>query len=156
MRAEGIEVDEGSIQKCIEKGLSVVHRDLDGGLPEYPDGSFDYVILNQTLQQVGHLRAVLADVFRVGRRVIIAFPNFAHARVRVQVFFGGRTPVTPSLPHRWYDTPNLHFLSISDFVAYCREQGIRIERSAFLSERRPVRVLPNLRATTGSFLLARG
>lgn len=155
VKAEGIDVDEQSIHQCVAKGLSVVHKDLDTGLTEYPDRSFDYVVLNQSLQRVMHLEVVLNDALRVGTRVIVGFPNFAHYRARLQLFFGGKTPVTPSLPHKWYDTPNLHFLSVSDFIEYCREKGIRVERSAFFSTGKGVRLLPNLLALTGSFLISR-
>ncbi|HLB67319.1 MAG TPA: methionine biosynthesis protein MetW [Thermoplasmata archaeon] len=155
VRAEGIDINEQSIHRCVAKGLSVLHRDIDQGLADYPDESSDYVILNQSLQQVTQLEAVLADALRVGKKVIVGFPNFTHYKARLQIFFGGRTPVTPSLPYKWYDTPNLHFLSISDFVDYCREKGIRIEKSASFSNGRAVRSFPNLFALIGLFLISK-
>lgn len=155
VKAEGIDINEQSIHRCVAKGLSVLHKDIDNGLVEYPDESFDYVILNQSLQQVTHLEAVLADALRVGKKVIVGFPNFTHYKARLQLFFGGKTPVTPSLPYKWYDTPNLHFLSISDFVEYCREKGIRIEKSAYFSNGKAVRFFPNLFALIGSFLISK-
>ena len=150
----GIEVDEQAIYKCVSRGLSVSHQDIDGGLSEYGDKSFDYVILNQSLQQVVNLRMVFQEAMRVGRRVIVGFPNFAYYKARLQIFISGRTPVTSSLPYMWYDTPNLHFLSISDFAEYCRKERFRVEKAVFLDEDRIVRLRPNLFAQTGIFLIS--
>ena len=153
-KVEGIDVNEQAIHQCVAKGLSVLHEDIDNGLLEYADKSFDYVILNQSLQQVKQLEAVLVDALRVGKRVIVGFPNFTHYKARLQLFFGGKTPVTPSLPYKWYDTPNLHFLSISDFVEYCHEKNIRIEKSAYFSNDNAVRFFPNLFALVGLFVIS--
>ena len=155
VRAQGIEIDEQAIYACVARGLSVFHGDIDTGLADYADRSFDYVLLNQSLQQVKKIETVLNDALRVGRKVIIGFPNFAYVTARFQIFFRGRTPVTPSLPYEWYDTPNLHFLSISDFTQYCRKHRIVIERSIFLGTEEEIRVLPNLLARTGIFLVAK-
>jgi methionine biosynthesis protein MetW len=155
VRAQGIEIDEQAIYACVARGLSVFHGDIDSGLADYAARSFDYVLLNQSLQQVKKIETVLNDALRVGRKVIIGFPNFAHFTARFQIFFRGRTPVTPSLPYDWYDTPNLHFLSISDFTGYCSKHCIAIERAIFLGEREKVRVLPNLFARTGIFLVTK-
>jgi methionine biosynthesis protein MetW len=155
IRAQGIELDEQAIYACVARGLSVFHGDIDSGLADYADRSFDYVLLNQSLQQVKKIETVLNDALRVGRKVIIGFPNFAHITARLQIFFSGRTPVTPSLPYEWFDTPNLHFLSITDFTQYCSKHGIAIERAVFLGERDIIRVLPNLFARTGIFLVAK-
>ena len=105
----------------------------------YPDmeiKSFDYVILNQSLQQVKKPDIVVKEALRVGREVIIGFPNFAHYSARLQIFFRGKTPVTPSLPYEWHDTPNLHFLSISDFIEYCHQRDIKIKKSFFIGKRK--------------------
>ncbi len=155
VRGQGIELDEQAIYRCVAKGLNVIHGDLDTGLSDYMDGSFDYVMLNQTLQQVRHLEPVLEDSLRVGEKVVVGFPNFAFINARLQLFLRGRTPVTPSLPYHWYETPNLHFLSISDFIRYCSEKRITIEKAFFLNERRVVHHLPNLLAQTGIFLVSR-
>ena len=155
-RGQGIEIDDQAIYDCVERGLSVLHGDIDTGLADYADGSFDYVILNQSLQQVRKLEAVLRDALRVGRKVIIGFPNFAYYRSRIQIFFQGRTPVNHSLPYEWYDTPNLHFLSICDFTGYCRKKGVAIEQRLFVSDKRQIRLLPNLFAQTAIFLISRG
>ncbi|MFA6079770.1 MAG: methionine biosynthesis protein MetW, partial [Candidatus Omnitrophota bacterium] len=127
VKARGIEIDEQAIYKCVAKGLSVFHGDIDSGLSEYRDGSFDLVILNQSLQQIRHLDLVLQDALRVGKKVIVGFPNFAYFRARLRLGLKGKVPVTKSLPYNWYDTPNLHFFSIADFLDYCREKGIRVE-----------------------------
>ena len=154
-RASGIEIDEQAIYKCVAKGLNVFHGDIDTGLAEYSDKSFDYVILNQSLQQIQHVDKVLGDALRVGKKVIVGIPNFAYYDARLQVFFRGRVPVTPSLPYSWYETPNLHFLSISDFISYCRLKRIRIEKSVYLNEKSRIILLPNLFAQAGIFLISR-
>jgi methionine biosynthesis protein MetW len=153
VKAQGIEISEQAIYRCVAKGLSVFHEDIDEGLSGYSNHSFDYVILHQSLQQVKKLDTVLTEAMRIGRRVIVGFPNFVHYRARLQIFLKGRTPVTPSLPYEWHDTPNLHFLSILDFTQYCRRRSIRIEKRAFVGEHRKVTILPNLFALTGVFLI---
>jgi methionine biosynthesis protein MetW len=154
VRGQGIEIDEQAIYQCVAKGLSVFHEDIDHGLPEYGDNSFDYVILYQSLQQVRRPDIVMKEALRVGREVIVGFPNFVHYSARLQLFFRGKTPVTPSLPYMWYDTPNSHFLSISDFIEYCKEQDMEIERSFFAGRNGAVKRFPNLFALTGLFLIA--
>jgi methionine biosynthesis protein MetW len=156
VKAQGIEIDEQAIYQCVARGLSVFNEDIDNGLSGYPDKSFDYIILNQSLQQVKKPDIVLKEALRVGREVIIGFPNFAHYSARLQMFFKGKTPVTPSLPYEWHDTPNLHFLSISDFVYYCRKRKIKIEKEAFIGRNRRVGIFPNLFALTGIFLISNG
>jgi methionine biosynthesis protein MetW len=155
-RVQGIEINEQAIYKCVAKGLNVFHGDIDSGLAEYQDKSFDYVIFNQSLQQVRHIETVLTDALRVGKKVIIGFPNFAYFKSRLQIFFGGRTPVTSSLPYQWYETPNLHFLSISDFIEYCRKNKIKIEESVFIGNKKRVISFPNLFALNGLFLITKG
>jgi len=154
IRAQGIEIDDKAIFECVAKGLSVFQDDIDTGLPEYGDKSFDFVILNQSIQQVKKPDEVLKEALRVGKKVIVGIPNFAHIKARTQIFFRGRVPVTPSLPYEWHDTPNLHFLSLLDFVDYCRKRGIRIDRSFFIGAERRVRFLPNLFARTGIFVIS--
>jgi methionine biosynthesis protein MetW len=152
---QGIEIDEQAIYRCVAKGLNVFHGDVDSGLAEFNDKSFDYVVLNQSLQQILHVDKVLIDALRVGKKVIVGFPNFAHYKSRLQMFFQGRTPVTGALPYQWYDTPNLHFLSISDFKKYCRLKDINIERSVCIGQARRIPFLPNLFAQTGIFLISK-
>src|SRR4030042_3386468 len=127
VRAQGIELSEAAIHRCVAQGLSVFQEDIDTGLSAYADKSFDYVILNQTFQQVEKPDLALKEALRVGRKTIVGFPNFVHASARLQIFFRGRVPVTNALPYEWYDTPNLHFLSIADFIEYCRKRNVHIE-----------------------------
>lgn len=155
-RGQGIEIDEQAIYKCVSRGLSVFHGDIDLNLSEYEDKSFDYVILNQSFQEVKKPEIVLRESLRVGRKVIVGFPNFVHYKARLQIFFKGKTPITSSLPYEWYNTPNLHFLSISDFMGYCRRKNIRIEKSFFIGENKKVRIFPNLFALVGIFLITSG
>ncbi|MDD5476846.1 MAG: methionine biosynthesis protein MetW [Candidatus Omnitrophica bacterium] len=152
---QGIEIDDQAIYKCVAKGLNVFHGDIDSGLAEFSDKSFDYVVLNQSMQQILHVDKVLTDALRVGKKVIVGFPNFAYYKSRLQMFFQGRSPVTPSLPYQWYETPNLHFLSITDFKDYCRLKKINIERSVCVGERRETPFLPNLFGQTGIFLISK-
>src|ERR671921_182747 len=104
----GIELSREGVNQCVAKGLAVIQGDADTDLRDYPDDAFDYVILSQTLQATREPREVLRQMLRVGKRAIVSFPNFAHWQVRLRLVFGGRMPETPSLPHKWYDTPNIH------------------------------------------------
>ena len=154
VRAQGIEISEDAIHQCVARGLSVFQEDIDSGLSAYLDKSFDYVVLNQTFQQVKTPEFVLREALRVGKKVIVGFPNFCYITDRFQIFLRGKVPVTASLPYEWYDTPNLHFLSIADFREYCKKRSYRIEKAAFVRAKRRVRFLPNLLAEIGLFLLA--
>lgn len=151
---QGIEINEQEIYKCVEKGLNVLHGDIDTELAEYKDKAFDYVILNESLQQVIHLEEVLINALRVGKKVIVGFPNFTYYKSRFQVFFLGRTPITAALPYKWYQTPNLHFLTISDFKHYCLEKKINIEQEIYLNFEKRIYFLPNLFANTGIFQIS--
>ncbi len=153
-RLQGIEIDEKAIYRCVARGLSVFHGDIDSGLSEYGDDSFDYVILDQSFQQVKKPDNVLQEALRVGRKVIVAFPNFAYYKARFQLGLAGKAPVTRSLPFQWYDTPNIHFLAIADFEDYCRQHQIKIEKKVFLSGKRRVRLLPNWLALLGIYLIS--
>ena len=155
VKAQGIEINEQAVQSCVAAGLSVIQQDIDVGLSEYRTKSFDYVVLNQTFQQVKKPDFVLKEALRVGNRVIVGFPNFCYITDRFQIFFRGRVPVTPSLPYEWYDTPNLHFLSIADFNDYCKQREIKVEKSEFLARNGRRRFLPNLVAEIGLYLLSK-
>jgi methionine biosynthesis protein MetW len=155
VHAQGVELSEQAIQSCVAAGLSVFQQDIDTGLTEYADKSVDYVILNQTLQQVRKPDLAIKEALRVGRKVIVGFPNFCYITDRFQIFFRGKVPVTPSLPYEWYDTPNLHFLSITDFKEYCRKNRIKVEDAVFISKNRTVSFLPNLFGEVGLFLLSK-
>ncbi len=128
----GIEISQRGVNDCVAKGLSVIQGDADADLADYPDDAFDYVILSQTLQATRQPRAVLEHMLRIGRRAIVSFPNFGHWRIRAQLGFLGRMPVTQNLSHAWYDTPNIHFCTIRDFVVLTREIDARIETSVAL------------------------
>jgi methionine biosynthesis protein MetW len=155
VRAQGIELSEEAVIRCVAEGLSVFQQDIDTGLSEYADKSVDYVILNQTLQQVKKPDFALQEALRVGKKTIVGIPNFAYYKARASIFFRGRVPVTAALPFEWYDTPNLHFLSLADFVDYCKKKGIIIEHSFFKTDNRQVKLLPNLLAEFGYFLLTK-
>ena len=154
VEAQGIEIDEQSISECVAKGLSVFQQDIDTGLSEYGNQVFDYVILSQTLQQVKKPDFVLKEALRVGKQVIVSFPNFAYYPARFQIFFKGKVPVTASLPHEWYQTPNLHFLSINDFKEYCNQSNIIIKNTAYLRENKKITFFPNFFAALGTFVLS--
>jgi methionine biosynthesis protein MetW len=139
--ARGIELSRSGVNRCVAKGLSVIQGDADTDLAGYPDDVFDYVILSQTIQATRNPRVVLEHMLRIGRRAIISFPNFGHWRIRSQVMFAGRMPMTENLSETWYDTPNIHFCTIRDFVALCEVIGAEKERAIALdSWGRPVRV----------------
>ena len=154
VKAQGIEIDEQAIYKCVARGLSVFHGDIDSSLEDYGDDSFDYVILNQSLQQVNKPDVMLNEALRVGQKVIVGFPNFAHYSARFQLAIKGQAPITNSLPYEWHDTPNVHFLSIVDFQEFCRKRNFQIKKVFYLGERKMVRIFPNLRALTGIFLIS--
>ena len=158
----GIELSREGVSLCLARGHAVIQGDADTDLADYPDDVFDYVILSQTLQATRHPRAVLEHMLRIGRRAIVSFPNFGHWRVRWELGVRGRMPVTDNLPHSWYDTPNIHFCTMRDFVGLCREVGAVIEQAHALDAGGgPVRFsLPwwvwNLFGQQGVFLLRRG
>ncbi len=149
----GIEINEHAVYQCIEAGLTVSHVDIDTGLIDYSNKRFDYVILNESLQEVLHPRQVILEALRVGRKVIVGIPNFCHIRARLQIFFQGRVPVTPELPYQWYDTPNLRFLSLQDFRHFCSNNDIRILKEVGVAGNKIVQLQPNLFAHTGLYLL---
>lgn len=139
--ARGIELSRSGVNRCVAKGLSVIQGDADTDLAGYPDDVFDYVILSQTIQATRNPRVVLENMLRIGRRAIVSFPNFGHWRIRSQMMFTGRMPMTENLSETWYDTPNIHFCTIRDFVALCDVVGAQKERAIALdSWGRPVRV----------------
>lgn len=155
IKAQGIELNNKAIYKCVEKGLSVFHSNVDSGLKGYPDKSFDYVILNQSMQEAKKVDYVMEEALRVGKKVIVGFPNFAYLTARLRVFFKGKVPITPSLPYHWYSTPNLHFLSISDFRAFCLEKKITIIKVYYLGKKKTIQILPNLFALNAIFIISR-
>ena len=139
--ARGMELSQRGVNDCVAKGLSVIQGDADLDLADYPDDSFDYVILSQTLQATRNPRRVLEQMLRIGKRAIVSFPNFGHWRIRLQIMFAGRMPITENLPLAWYETPNIHFCTIRDFVALVDEVDAQIDRAVALnSSGAPMRV----------------
>jgi len=153
--ARGVEISGPKVQRAIARGVSVFQSDIDAGLADYPDRAFDYVILSQTLQETRHPRQVLREMLRVGRRGIVAFPNFGHWRVRLTMLTSGGAPRTPLFPYEWYESPNIHFLTVYDFERLVALEGLKIERRYFLAGRRKVHSLPNLTAEVAVYLVSR-
>jgi methionine biosynthesis protein MetW len=154
-RVQGIEVSDEKIYECVARGVSVFHGDLDTGLSEYPDKSFDYIIMNQSMQEVMKVDFVLNEALRVGYKVIVGFSNFAYYKARIDIFFKGRAPITESLPNQWYSTPNLHFLAIQDFEDYCNYKKVKILARFHLGEKKLVRFMPNLFALNAIFVISK-
>lgn len=152
-KVQGIELDDEAIYECVKKGLSVFNSDIKSGLVEYPDQSFDYVILNQSMQEVTNVDFIIREALRVGRKVIVGFPNFAHVSARFMLFFRGNAPMTKALPHLWYDTPNVRCLSIDDFKNFCAEKKLRIRKAYYLAGKKLVKFWPNLFALNAIFVL---
>jgi methionine biosynthesis protein MetW len=125
----GVEISQRGVNECVARGLSVIQGDADTDLVYYPDNSFDYALLSQTLQATRNPRTVLEHLLRIGGHAIVSFPNFGHWRVRFSLFFHGRMPVTKDLPYSWYDTPNIHFCTIRDFIKLCDELGAKVEKA---------------------------
>ncbi|WP_349370279.1 methionine biosynthesis protein MetW [Salinarimonas sp.] len=157
----GIELERDNVASALARGLSVIQGDADTDLFDYPDDAFDYVVLSQTIQATRRPRAVLEEMLRIGRHAIVSFPNFGHWRVRVDLAVRGRMPVNENMPFSWYDTPNIHFCTIRDFVGLVEVVGARMERAwALDGQGEPVRLpLPwwawNLLGEQGVFLLRR-
>lgn len=153
--AMGIELDEDEVYECVEKGISVLHGDIETGLHGYPDKAFDYVILNQSMQETRKIVYVMNEALRAGKKVIIGFPNFAHLNARLMFFFRGKAPILrASLPYKWYNTPNLHFFSTLDFKDFCREKNITILKSYYLGKKHLIRFFPNLFALNAIFVIS--
>jgi methionine biosynthesis protein MetW len=154
--ARGLELDPTDVASAVAKGLSVVQGDADTDLAGYPDQSFDYAILSQTLQTTRAPDVVLDHLLRIGRQAFVSFPNFAHWRVRASLLWGGRMPVTRLLPVAWYATPNIHHVTIDDFRALVKERGITVEGAWFLSgDKQTGALMANLLAEHAVFLLRR-
>ena len=154
VRGYGIENDEASLLKCIDNRVSVIQTNLESGIKEIADHSFDVVILSQTLQAIKYTEAVVAEMLRVGREAIVTFPNFGYWKHRLQIGLTGKMPVSDDLPYQWYDTPNVHLFTIHDFENFCAALGYRVNNrrvlAGSLSVAREATILPNL---TGSLAL---
>ncbi|HYL72728.1 MAG TPA: methionine biosynthesis protein MetW [Bryobacteraceae bacterium] len=153
--ARGVEISGAKVQQAIARGVSVFHSDLEDALADLPDQAFDYVILSQTLQETREPLKVLRDMLRVGHRAIVAFPNFGHWRVRLAHLWTGRAPKTKLFPYEWYDSPNIHFLTVHDFEGLVNTEHWTVERRIFLQGPRTVKSLPNLLAEVAVFLVRR-
>jgi methionine biosynthesis protein MetW len=154
--ARGIEIDAADVTAALERGLSVIQGDADTDLADYPDASFDYAILSQTLQTTRRPDLVIEQLLRIGERAFVSFPNFAQWRIRLALMFGGRMPVTRLLPSRWYDTPNIHHVTIDDFRGFLGERGVRIEAQWFLRDDKAISsAAANIFAEHAVFLLSR-
>jgi methionine biosynthesis protein MetW len=152
--SRGVELTSANVQKAIARGVSVYQGDMETALEDYPDRAFDYVILSQTLQETRHPLNVLRGMLRIGRHGIVAFPNFAHWSVRLSHLWTGRAPKTDLFPHDWYDSPNIHFLTVLDFEALAAKEKWRVERRMFLSGHRQVTLFPNLMSEVAVFLFS--
>jgi methionine biosynthesis protein MetW len=150
-RGYGIEIADENVLACVKHGVNVIQSNLERGLHGFDAGSFDYVILSQTLQTMRHTERIVLEMLRVGRQAIVAFPNFGHWQARWQVAFGGRMPISDALPYQWYDTPNIHHCTIHDFEQFCAARSIRILERIVLHDGRRVGLLPNLRGSLAVF-----
>ena len=156
----GLEISREGVQACLRQGLSVVQGDAEADLGNYPSNSFDYVVLSETIQATHYPLTVLRELVRIGQFALVSFPNFGHWSCRIQLFFGGRMPVTKSLPLAWHATPNIHFSTISDFINSCQQENIQVVRRYSLNQRGQRRgflglhPFENLFGAQGIFLLS--
>jgi len=159
VQGTGIELNEEKVARCIEKGLSVLQGDISEEVHDYPERSFDYVILSQTLQQVYKPDNLIRAMLRIGQKGIVSFPNFSHWQIRMQLFFTGYAPVSRQLPYQWFDTPNIRVITLKDFRKFVQEVGLTVLREAAIDTHTQdrygsiVEFLPNLRATYGIFMI---
>lgn len=158
-KCTGIELKESRVARCIERGLSVLQGDINEEILDYPDNTFDFVVLSQTLQQVYEPYELIKSLLRIGRKGIISFPNFSYWRVRLQLLLTGYAPVTRQLPYQWYDTPNIRVITLKDFRKFSRQSGFKIIKEAPVGSQtrdrtgKIIKILPNLFATYGIFLI---
>jgi methionine biosynthesis protein MetW len=155
----GLEIDEDKIISCIRTGVNVIHTDLEAGLSDFDDAAFDYVIMTQTLQAVQHTERLLDEMLRVGHEGVVTFPNFGHWKCRLQLALGGHMPVVKTLPHAWYNTPNVHLFTILDFERLCRDKKINILQRVVVDHAHRsspgVRLFPNLLGEVALYRLGR-
>ncbi len=139
----GVEINDDNVLGCFKNGINVIQNDLESGLSSFESASFDYVILSQTLQAMRHTEIIIKEMLRVGREVIVSFPNFGYWRNRIQVV-AGRMPVSETLPYYWFNTPNIHLCTLGDFEALCDQQNAHILERIVMNGDRQVKILPNL------------
>ena len=155
----GLEISKEKVKKCLSNGLAVVEGDAENDLKQFPDLSFDYVILSQTLQAFMSPENVIKDLLRVGKKVIVTIPNFGHWKIRVDLLFKGEMPITKNLPYEWYNTPNLHMCTIQDFYNFCNNKGINIFKTISLNGQKTSKItssnlkFKNLISELGIFFL---
>lgn len=153
IEARGVELNPELVQKAVKRGVPVYQGDIEQSLRDYPDGAFDYVVLSQTLQEIRQPVPILNEMMRVGKQVVVAFPNFGHWRVRLSHLLSGRAPKTTLFPYEWYESPNIHFLTVIDFEELIARERWRVEQRTFLAGDRPVSSLPNLTAEVAVYLI---
>lgn len=155
VRGYGVEISDRDIVSCITNGVSVIQNDLDAGLADFEDGSFDFVILSQTLQAIRHTEPLIQEMLRVGREGIVSFPNFGYWKNRMQVLLGNM-PVSSDLPYQWYNTPNVHLCTLNDFEEFCRAYCISVTARSVMTAGREVGLMPNLMGSTAVYRFQRG
>ena len=138
-----MEIDDGNVLECVKNGVHVIQSDLERGLADFDDGSFDFVVLSQTLQAMRNTERIVREMLRVGRTGIVTFPNFGYWKNRLHVL-RGRMPVSENLPFEWFNTPNIHLCTVADFEKFCGERGINIVSRTVLTDGQPATILPNL------------
>lgn len=155
VKGVGIENDEEMVYSCVSKDVTVEHSDIDEGLPDFPNYFFDYCILNFTLQETRRPKAVITEALRVGKKVVVSFPNFAFCLVRYSIALRGSTPKTKALPYRWDETPNLHYFTIKDFCEFCEAEGITVRNFIGFTGDKKIRIFPNFFAEQAVFVLSK-
>lgn len=155
VRGYGVEINDPDIVSCIANGMNVIQNDLESGLSDFEDGSFDFVILSQTLQATRHTEALIREMLRVGREGIVSFPNFGYWKNRLNVLLG-HMPVSSELPYQWFDTPNVHLCTLGDFETFCRDHQVTVLERRVMSGERKVVLLPNLLGSTAAYRFQRG
>jgi methionine biosynthesis protein MetW len=156
----GVEINQKEVIKALEKGLSIIQGDLDEGLKQFPDKSFDYAILNQTLQSTEKPDFVIEEMLRVAQKCVVSFPNFAYWKVRFYLFFKGKMPISQALPYTWYNTPNIHLLTVNDFFEFCAKRNIKILKSIYLTRKKArhnifIRTITNFFSEEVIFVISR-
>ena len=150
----GVEIDERNVLRCLQNGINVIQSDLDAGLSMFEDQSFDVVILSQTIQAVRHTESIVNEMLRVGREVIVSFPNFGHWSHRLQIVLG-HMPVSDRLPYDWHNTPNIHLCTMVDFEQFCADRNITVLDCCALNQGKPQKFLPNMFATLAVYRLCK-
>ena len=157
IKGEGIELDQELVLDCVCRRIPIIQQDIEYGLGYYGDKNFNYVILSQTVQTIKNPEKVFKELLRVGKKVIVSFPNFAYWRSRAQLFFQGKAPVTGQLPFEWHNSPNIHFLSLRDFDKFCKKLNVKVEKRIPLVKnyRSPVKFAPNFSAEQVIYVVSR-